>query len=281
MLAAKIGPEAGKQGKPQRQEANMKKAALLIIILVFTHCKNPVTPNNPPSPETSGSSGQDAYEPDNTWDDAKPILVNGSPFNHRMAMGDEDWHVFSGAAGMEYTVRTSGEAIHYLYLYSTSGSRLLPYDYGADISLEFLCDRTDTYYIRIMGYKGSYSVSVTGTVVLDTYEPDNSSAEAKPIFTDGVPVNHILPSGDEDWHYFTAAAGAAYTIETFGDVVDTYMYLLAPDGNTILAEDDNSGSNVNARITYPFATGGTYYFAVMAYFGSEPGKYSVSVTQTL
>jgi hypothetical protein len=111
----------------------------------------------------------------------------------------------------------------------------------------------------------------------DAYEPDSTSALAKPITVGAAAQSHSLTAGDRDWLSFSATAGTTYTIQTFGST-DTYLNLFSTDGTTLLTSDDDSGTGpgLNAKIVWTCTTSGTYYFEVTSSFGGI-GNYTVSV----
>jgi hypothetical protein len=111
----------------------------------------------------------------------------------------------------------------------------------------------------------------------DSYEPDGSPATAKSITTDGTAQSRSLTYADTDWVKFDAVNGMTYTIQTFSNL-DTYMYLYQPDGTTLIAQDDDSGTGFNAMIVWACTQGGTYYFAVRGFTVTMTGNYTVSVT---
>jgi cysteine-rich repeat protein len=125
-------------------------------------------------------------------------------------------------------------------------------------------------------------------------EPNNGGATASGPVASGV-VTHaaITPIGDQDYFSFTLAATSDVIIETFDGNgpstcvagVDTVIQLLAPDGTTILANDDESGPGSCSRIHPTNQTGarqlaaGTY-FARVQDFGNNSviASYTVRIT---
>jgi hypothetical protein len=91
----------------------------------------------------------------------------------------------------------------------------------------------------------------------DTGEPNDSVGTATAIGVGaGLSQNHWIypytyPVADKDYFKFTAAAGTQYIITTSKllNGADTYLRILAPDGITQIAENDNIG---NAAYTAPF-----------------------------
>jgi len=110
-------------------------------------------------------------------------------------------------------------------------------------------------------YKMPYQ---TPTVPPDAYEPDNSSAEARP-YTGA--SHHTLPDGDSDWIQFTVNQediGKTYLFETFQ--VDTNLHtsiaLIDTDGTSWIGESQ-PGLGGSAWLEYTFQTPGIYYVRIM------------------
>jgi len=86
----------------------------------------------------------------------------------------------------------------------------------------------------------------------------------------------IGTAGEEDLYYFKATKSGSYVIDTRGPS-DVVMKLFGPDSETALvAEDDDSGYGLNARIVADLAPG-TYYVQVRHYSPKRTGKYSIKV----
>jgi len=83
--------------------------------------------------------------------------------------------------------------------------------------------------------------------------------------------------GEEDLFRFTAAAAGRYVIDTEGPT-DVVMKLFGPDSETaLIAEDDDSGVDTNARVAADLAAGD--YFVQVRHFNHESGvgNYSIQV----
>ena len=83
--------------------------------------------------------------------------------------------------------------------------------------------------------------------------------------------------GEENLYRFTAAADGRYVIDTLGPT-DVVMKLFGPNSETsLIAEDDDSGLDTNARIASDLIAG-EYFVQVRHYSGqSGTGKYSIKV----
>ena len=83
--------------------------------------------------------------------------------------------------------------------------------------------------------------------------------------------------GEEDLYRFTAAADGRYVIDTLGPT-DVVMKLFGPNSETaLIAEDDDSGLDTNARIAGDLIAG--EYFVQVRHYSrqSGTGKYSIKV----
>ncbi|MBI4491310.1 MAG: IPT/TIG domain-containing protein [Chloroflexi bacterium] len=116
----------------------------------------------------------------------------------------------------------------------------------------------------------SLTLRTATTVAPDVYEPDDSPAQARPLTLDGSTQQHSLSAGDNDWVSFALAAGNQVRLSTDDSDCDTYLYLYAPDGSTILAQDDDSGSGLASLLEYTVASSGTY-FGRVRHFNATSG----------
>jgi len=95
---------------------------------------------------------------------------------------------------------------------------------------------------------------------------------------DGTKVNaDIGKGGEEDVFTFEVESDGVYEVRTNGST-DVYLKLFGPDSKTaLIAEDDDSGYGVNARIRSSLVPG--KYWAQVRHWNVETGtgKYSISV----
>lgn len=94
---------------------------------------------------------------------------------------------------------------------------------------------------------------------------------------DGPAVEESIGThGEEDLFRFVVATAGRYRIETQG-WTDVVMALLGPDNQkNVLAEDDDSGRRLNAKIVKELSPG-TYYVRIRHYRPTGTGKYKISV----
>lgn len=212
--------------------------------------------------DTIGTVPQtDAFEPDNSADDAKPILVNGDPQTHDFhAPGDEDWVTFEAAAETAYVIETSnlgtsGDTV--MTLFDANGAQLLSDDDGGEgraSKIEWTAPANGTVFVQVRHFLASqsgpeteYTIAVAGTepepvaTEGDEFEPDNTADDATEIDVDGTLQRHTIHvAGDEDWVSFAATSGFEYTIETrnLDASADTFIYLYDSEGNELRRDDD-------------------------------------------
>lgn len=116
----------------------------------------------------------------------------------------------------------------------------------------------------------------------DSYEPDDSAAQASPIAS-GSPQNHsICPAGDEDWVSFTLGEESAVTLETSGPSGDTRMWLY-DFGLAQVEYDDDGGTGLFSAIDrlcgVDALPAGTYYVKVDEYGDNdEIASYDLAYT---
>jgi len=102
------------------------------------------------------------------------------------------------------------------------------------------------------------------TATADSFESDNTAANAKAIMVGTTQSRNFDATGDQDWVKFTAQSGVAYTVLTsnLGVNADTYLYLYGTDGTTLLASNDDYGGTLASRIDWQAPASGTYYVMV-------------------
>ncbi len=109
------------------------------------------------------------------------------------------------------------------------------------------------------------AVIVNTTIQPDTFEPDNTLAQAN-LIQNGQTLSHSIHlNSDEDWHRFTLSTNSTnITISTDGSSGDTELYLLDASG-TQIDYDDDGGTNRFSFISLPTLNASTYYIRVTSY----------------
>ncbi len=225
----------------------------------------------------------DEYEPDDSPAEANELVLDGDVQEHSFHQPtDNDWVYFSLSAGDRVVLFTTGRSCDtYLYLYAADGQTVLAEDDDAggapNAAIRFTADQDADYYgrIRLFGSSpsacGSYQVGLVSLPPLgpDPYEPDDSPAQATPVTLDGTPQERSIHiPGDRDWVSFTAQAPIGVVLATGGEC-DLFMTLYGRDGTTVLASDDDSGSQHNPAILYTITESGTYFAEIRHFDGGS------------
>jgi hypothetical protein len=142
-----------------------------------------------------------------------------------------------------------------------------------------------TYYYRVRAsnaagdsdWSNTQSVMVTGSVEGDTYEPDNTCAQARVIPTDGTVQRRTLhKQADEDWVVFTATAGVEYRIEAQippGSPADVTLEVYGQCAGLPL-ESQNYAFTPGVRLHFTAPTSGPLY---LRWTNSEATVYGAEV----
>ncbi|HMP05489.1 MAG TPA: PPC domain-containing protein, partial [Lacipirellulaceae bacterium] len=223
---------------------------------------------------------------DDHGDDASSATATSDPSVNPGALastGDVDWFVFTAVAGFDYRIeaRLASLADSVLRLYDSDGVTLLAFDDdgGADLGslIEWTAPKDGAYYVEVAAKLpemfGRYELVITG-------EDDHGDSAAHataidvPTMVDGV----IEMPFDVDWFAFEAVAGARYRVETMlGTLTDSQLRLVAADGVTQLAFDDDGGEGLASLIYWTAPVSGTYFIEVLG-FQWRTGTYELSIT---
>ncbi len=206
----------------------------------------------------AGSSGGDAYEPDNTSGQASWIY-DGSPQTHSIVpVGDVDWVKFTLSAESEVVIETSGTSGDTrMWLYD-SGLGELEYDddggYGFFSQIDRLCG-TDalpagTYYVKIDEYGNDTEIpsyDITFTVVQTCIDVGPLTYDSYLIDDD----NNGNSQGNDD-----GAADCGESIELYVDLLNQGTDAATGVDATLSTSDSYVSWLSNANSSYPDIAGG-------------------------
>lgn len=98
----------------------------------------------------------------------------------------------------------------------------------------------------------------------DEYETDDTRNTATPLAINTYQTHNIHRVEDEDWFSIQATAGDMIRIRTanLDYSADTYLYLYASDGTTLLASDDDYNGSLASQIEWTASSTGMYYVKV-------------------
>ncbi len=236
------------------------------------------------------------------------LLPNRAPF--------QAWY-YEGRAGERITVTMrSSDFDAYLHLGRPGSTESLRSDDdgagGTDSKIEFTLDRTGTYVIAASmlaaGSSGAYTLELassgsgaapggnttpSGKVSMmpaGTRTPMNAAGVlALPannnVIRPGQPVSGTLGNSSPllwDNSPFTAwyiegRAGERVTITMRSSDFDSYLHIGRVGDRTLLANDDDSGGNSDAQLSFTFPSTGTYVILANAFSPTASGSYRLEV----
>jgi hypothetical protein len=94
--------------------------------------------------------------------------------------------------------------------------------------------------------------------------------------TDNDPLDRARPGSHCQVHRVRLKGGRAYVIDLHSQEFDAYLRIEDAAGNG-LAEDDDSGPFLDARLVFTPARTGTYALVVTTFDADETGRYLLSV----
>ncbi|HUS69694.1 MAG TPA: PPC domain-containing protein [Anaerolineae bacterium] len=245
----------------------------------------------------------DAYEPDDSQDQAVAIEVGSYQTHDLHDTGDQDWMCFEATVGTNYVIETFnlGDNIDtYLALYDANGRQLAEDDDSGSEELATLlrwaaretgtvCLLTRDLGDSAAGPGTEYSVAVLeeGAKLLfpDAYEPDDTMASATTMELGQVQSRNVHVEADHDWLSFQAEEGLTYVVETYhlGDGIDTVIFLYNENGQELAQDDDDGGEPRASRITWTAETAGTFHVLVRDYKDDRANRdmtYDISVYES-
>jgi hypothetical protein len=124
-----------------------------------------------------------------------------------------------------------------------------------------------------------WNVTVNSPGGGDAYEPNNVWDEAR-LFTIGSTETHgFCFGGDEDWIYFSLAAGTPYRIETLNLASPSDTILELYDANlNLITSDDDGGGYPKSLINFTPTTTGNYYLKARQYGGGAAATYDLKIS---
>jgi hypothetical protein len=249
------------------------------------------------SPSATGTYRISAEGSDDHCDEPGPcateLLRNRNAISGKTDVpGDLDWFRFSPTTGLTFGVETlqlgpGSDTV--MFLYRSDGATLVAMsdDDGEGLGSRIVwdADTQETVYIMVR----QFNTEATGSyrIRLKAYDDhcDTPAACATRLLPYGTKVGGEFEiDEDQDWFRFQALPGVFYVIETSDlsqdPFCDTYIYLVASDGQTPLFFNDDVDypANLASRIEWFATTGGTLYVLVKHYSPQGRGTYSISLT---
>lgn len=266
--------------------------------------KEDFLPSPTPSPTftpTATPQPGDDYEPDNRPHEAKSISADGALQNRTISpWHDVDFISFEAKSEVVYHIEIVGpdDTDTNMYLLGADGQSVIAYN--EDINYPNVM-RSEIFWACPSGSAGTrfivvgkwyqtptlnYSIRVrTGgsaeppvAADYDAYEPDNMTGLASDIVFNDLQARTVDPEGDIDFAWVDGTEGTDVIIETYGSS-DTYLMIYDDLGSELLAYDDDSGTDFNARleVSFPY-TGRFLVVAFMSAWSEErTGPYELTM----
>jgi len=97
----------------------------------------------------------------------------------------------------------------------------------------------------------------------DAFEGDDTCEFSYPLGEESQQHNFDRQN-DDDWVYWVAQQGHSYKIQTsgLGPDADTYLYLYAPDGITLLESNDDYGGSLESQLEWTAPADGVYFIRI-------------------
>ena len=218
------------------------------------------------------------------WASTRPIppayeLRIGSSVPGNMLAGDDIWYKVSAFETGYMVVETSGNLDTMLEAYTSNYVSFASNDDGGDnynARLEIDVEAGAVYYFRLKCYDNEDTGPFRIWASFESIPPETDFnydmhnpvtlrlGEAFPVF--------LRSEGESRWYrYDITRPGTHFVIQTRGSM-DTKMYLYDSYSN-IVAEDDDSGDDYNARISQRLAVG-SYLIEVYSYSGNT-GRFTL------
>ncbi|MFL2770401.1 MAG: pre-peptidase C-terminal domain-containing protein [Rhodospirillaceae bacterium] len=246
---------------------------------------------NPATPIT------DDVSPDSTATNG--TLTAGVAANGEIEMwSDQDWYAITLTADREYQFDLEGITLSdtFLTLRDSDGTTITTNDDGGsglNSRITYTPTTSGTFYIIASGFAdniGTYTISAQDissteeaiipgiTVSEGTTDALATTATTSEIISGDSFEGELSSGGDKDWIKIELTAGTTYTFalkgsgDGAGTLPDGFLVLRDANGGFVV-QDDDSGTNLDARIEYTAETSGTYYIAVRAFGQSQTGTY--------
>lgn len=219
----------------------------------------------------------DAFEPDNTIDQAKLLQLDVVQDRSFTYAGDVDWVRFRTQPGQTYLFRTfdlDDQVDTTLALHGEDGRELAfndNADGGRASAIVYRSDRAETLYLRLATYDAPQldlryrlAVSLFTPAPPDAFEPDDNPNIARPLRVDEEQEHTISDPDDSDWLVFSVRPETAYRINlsAVGLGVDLEMDLRDAAGNILTT--GSYRDSLNRELNYLADVEATVYLNIRA-----------------
>jgi len=220
----------------------------------------------------------DGYEPDDSILSAVEITDGEFQYRSLATNNDADWVTFAVTNYTRIRFTVIGSTNVNLELYDSSTNFIC----GYETNWPAFCHLTTNlsagrYYTKASGFAGAavaeYALHYGVINFTDSYEPDNSTNNARSLSPGTMQFKTLFPTGDVDWAAFSLSSSTYIDVMTMGEWNGYLEMSLYDSGSNLLGYSYNTSAV--ARLTGTLGSG-TYYVKV-----KEKDSYSVSSYQLL
>jgi len=176
------------------------------------------------------------------------LSVDGGPFENLLQLSDDPMNIWLQSPAIDLSAYT-----------------------GHVIQIRFHFDTLDNYSNDYRGwYIDDISISTAPPPsCADPYEANNNPAQATDIAYGESMMADICPQGDLDFYAITGMAGDRIVVDidakVDGSWLDSYIYLLSDDGESVLSLHDDEVGSTDSKLGYTLPYSGMYYVKVRAW----------------
>lgn len=167
----------------------------------------------------------------------------------------------AGGQALDVTVMGGGDFDPKLTVYDSTGAIMAEDDDSAgNLNPVVTLFSPENQRVRLeIGHSGGMGAS-GGPVRLLLVNTDFRPNAARPV-TSGAEQQGQISSANAQVFTLDGQAGQVweFILVADGSSLDPYLELLGPDGQTVLATDDDSGGGLNSRLRYTMSDAGTYH----------------------
>ncbi len=201
--------------------------------------------------------------------------------------GETVMYTLQGRWGDRFAISLSSGDFDTILEIDGPGSQILYNDdHGGGLNsfLELEFDQSGSALVSVRGYNtGRYSLEVrTAGGIADRGAP----AATAPLLEAGDSVSGeitaLSPSSDAGSYEpfrFEATSGDRMVVTQRSDEFDSYLRILAPNGDVY--EDDDGAGNLDSQVEFTAPTTGLYEVRVGSYFGGSVGRFTLTVEGSL
>jgi len=238
----------------------------------------------------SSSVVPDALEPD-SFDSPVPyepigVDANTGVVNRTLHGGDEDFFLLIPGTDGQLIMETTGNTDTYMELYNAETREKLAQNddggSGGNARIRYTAQQGKRYIAKVRGYDGDtgeYGFRAYLTIRTSSGSFENPLPYEIGVNDNAPLMNRTLDSDAEDYFLLIPANDGQLVAETTGST-DTFMELYNAETREKLAENDDGGSNSNARIRYNAQQGKRYIAKVYGYDG-DTGPYGFRAYMTI